>query len=127
MRLGCEFFDPLAQDRDGLGCEGRGPSFAAFALHLDVRAGTQGHVGDGERDEFGDAHTGQHGQERHGMVAATQPRAAVGRGEQRFDLVEVEIGERAAPSQPLITAPPGSRIAGCRTSLGRNRRAALHR
>ena len=51
-----------AEDCDGLGGQGRGSAFATLALDLDVRAGGEAHVADGEGDQFGDAHPSQDSQ-----------------------------------------------------------------
>jgi len=73
--------EPLAQDRDGLRRQGRGAPFAAFAFNLDVRAGAEGDVADGERDQFGHAHAGQDRQQQQCVVTSPEPGCAVGCGE----------------------------------------------
>ena len=59
-------------------------------------AGAEVHVADAQAGELGDTHAGLDHEHQQGVVAPPQPGAAVGRGEQRFDLVEVEVGDDAA-------------------------------
>ena len=46
---------------------------------------------------FGDAHAGEDGEQHQRVVATAEPAASVWRGEQRLDLVEVEVGTDALP------------------------------
>ena len=49
-----------------------------------------------QANQFGDAHPGLDHQCQQGMVAATEPGASLGCGEQRFDLGGVEVADDAA-------------------------------
>ena len=59
-------------------------------------AGAEVDVADAQADQFGDAHPGLDHQCQQCTVAAAEPGAAVGRGEQRGDLGEVEVADGAA-------------------------------
>jgi hypothetical protein len=61
-----------------------------------VVAGAEVDVADVQADQLGDAHPGLDHQCEQGPVAAAEPGAAVGRGEQRGDLGEVEVADGAA-------------------------------
>jgi hypothetical protein len=70
-----------------------GPSLAALAEHLEVRAGAEAHVADAERDELCDAHAGLDRGQQQRVVAPFEPGGPVGGAEQRFDLVEAEVAD----------------------------------
>jgi hypothetical protein len=78
------FFEPLPDDRDGLGCQGGGAVLATLSQDPDVSAGAEPHIADLSRDEFGDAHAGLQCQEQERAVAAAEPGPAVRGGEERL-------------------------------------------
>ena len=90
------FVQPGAHDFDGLAGQGRGALLSALARYPDVGAGAEVHVADAQAGELGDTHAGLDHEHQQGVVAPAQPGARVGRGEQRLDLVEVEVGDDAA-------------------------------
>ena len=48
LRLALAFFEPCAQDRDGLGCEGRGARLRPLPVNLRCAPVPRCHVADGE-------------------------------------------------------------------------------
>jgi hypothetical protein len=70
--------------------ERRDPLFAALAVAAKVGAGAELHVFAGERGELADAQAGLDGDEEQRMVPPSHPGVAVGRREQRVDLVSGE-------------------------------------
>ena len=62
----------------------------------DVGADAEVDVADAQADQFGDADPGLDHQHQQRVVAAAEPGAAVGRGEQRGDLGEVEVADGVA-------------------------------
>ena len=79
--------EPDAKHAARLGGERRDPLLAAFAVAAQVGAGAELDVRAGEGGELGDAQAGLDGDEEQRMVAAADPGVAVGRGQQRVDLV----------------------------------------
>src|ERR1019366_10702893 len=95
--LAVTFAEPFAQDRDGLASEDRAAFLVAFACHPQVRSGAEADRVDGQVDELGYAHASLDPNEEHRVIAAPEPCAAVRRGQQRFDLAAVEVGDRGLP------------------------------
>ena len=73
LRLASTFFEPLAQDRDGLAGEAGGASFPSFPEDLEVSAGAEVDVADVQRDELGDAHAGLDCCQQQRVVAPAEP------------------------------------------------------
>ena len=88
----------LSQARrlDGLAGQGRRALLPAFAGDPDVGAGAEVDVADAQAGELGDAHAGLDHEHQQRVVAAAEPGGRVGRGEQRLDLVEIEVGDGVA-------------------------------
>ena len=53
-------------------------------------------IADAQADQFGDAHAGLDHEQQQRVVATAEPGGRVGRGQQRLDLVEVEVGDGVA-------------------------------
>ena len=58
-----------------------------------MSAGGEAHVPDCQSGQLSDAHAGQDRQQHERVVAAAEPGAAVGRGEQRLDLFQLEVAD----------------------------------
>ena len=91
VRLSVAFCEPLAQDRDGLGSECDGALFASLPAGEHVRSDGEVDVADAQADELGHSEPGLDRDQEECVVAAAVPAVAVGRGEQRLDLVPVEV------------------------------------
>ena len=81
-------FEPLAQNRDGLGFQRDCALLASLAPSKDVGAGCEAHVADAQADQLGGPQPGLDRDQQERVVATAVPAAAVRRGEQRPDLGE---------------------------------------
>lgn len=83
--------NPGGQDRNGLAGQGRRALLSSFAGDLAVSTGAELDVIDVKADELRYAHAGLDHEQQQRMVAAAEPGAGVGSGEQRLDLCRVEV------------------------------------
>ena len=90
------FGDPCAQDLDGLGGQGCGAPLAALSQDSDVGCGAEVNVADAQAGELGDPDAGLDHERQQRVVAAAVPGVFVGRGEQRGDLVAIEVVDGVA-------------------------------
>ena len=93
---GVDLAQPAAQLVGGVLPERDGPLFAALAVQVDCALAVQQHVTDLQVGEFGDAGAGVVGGGEQDRVAPAAPCRAVGRGQDRGDLLAGQVAEHRA-------------------------------
>ena len=104
-------FQPRPHRCHGSCGQGRGALFSALATAANIRTGSQGHAFAAQAGNLAHTYTGLDGEGEQCMVAATDPGAAVGDGEDRLNLL---FGEEFydSPLEPFLwdRQDPGNQI-----------------
>ena len=79
--------EPDFEDADGQGQQGCASFLAALADGVDVRAGAERHVGQGQGGQFGDPQPGLDRQQQQGVIATPGPVGSVAGCQQRVGLL----------------------------------------